>query len=439
MGGSRAVTLLGSYGLFAGLAFVVVARPEAGPYAFPAFAAALIWSDLRRDAESPVILAFLATVAAMILFARDADPGARAAIGAGAAGIWLTAAALSVHRSRQTADERALLLEQMTLQDSIRDDEREVKYYEGYQESVGSETRLRRDLSDAAKSLSGTMDAAEVQSRLISVLAARFPGARIAVIPGAGGDEPLLAASRKRRGPVLVKDARTEASVVPGARFRSGLAVPFKIMGHPAGFVALESDRPGAFGPDDVRAADLFATMAALSLENISLFESVHRQATHDALTQLFSHRAFQQRLQEEILRAGRSQTPLSLIMCDVDHFKRYNDSYGHQAGDHLLKTLAGVLASFARPVDFVARYGGEEFVVILPNFVRSEAVQLAERMRARVAAEPFVFQGQRTGATMSFGVASFPQDATTASQIVRSADERLYRAKEGGRDQVVG
>ena len=125
--------------------------------------------------------------------------------------------------------------------------------------------------------------------------------------------------------------------------------------------------------------------------------------------------------------------------MCDVDHFKSYNDRYGHQAGDHLLKTLAGILASFARPVDMVARYGGEEFTLILPNYVRSETVQLAERIRARVSDEPFVFQGLPTRATMSFGVASFPQDATTASQIVRCADERMYRAKHGGRNQVVG
>ena len=89
--------------------------------------------------------------------------------------------------------------------------------------------------------------------------------------------------------------------------------------------------------------------------------------------------------------------------------------------------------------MDFVARYGGEEFTLILPNYVRSEAVSLAERIRARVSDEPFVFQGLPTRATMSFGVASFPQDATTASQIVRCADERMYRAKHGGRNQVVG
>jgi diguanylate cyclase (GGDEF)-like protein len=405
---------------------------------FPAFSLPVLWSDIQRDGDSPAILCLLATVAGAIFIARAPDVAARLTVGCAMGGLWLLTAALSVHRSRQASDERQLLLEQMGLQDSIREVERDLKYYQSYEATVGSETRLRRDMADAAKSLSGTMDATEVQARLVTVLAERFPNARVEVLSAPGQDALLLAAQR-RRGPILVKDARSEQTLVPNAHFASGVAIPFKVMGHAAGFVKIESDQPGAFGPDDVKAADLFATMAALSLENISLYESVHRQATHDALTQLFSHRAFQQRLQEEVLRSGRSQTPLSLIMCDVDHFKSYNDRYGHQAGDHLLKTLAGVLASFARPVDMVARYGGEEFAVVLPNFVRSEALQLAERMRARVAEEPFVFQGAPTHATMSFGVASFPQDATTASQIVRSADEKLYRAKHSGRNQVIG
>ncbi len=438
MGDSRAATLLGSYGLFAGLGLLVISHPQYGPYVFPLFCVTLLWADLRRDAESPAILTFLVTIGGLIMGVRAPDMQSKAVIGAGVVGLWILAAALSAHRGRQVSDERALLLEQINLQDEIRDDERDLKYYRSYEETIGSETRLRRDMADAAKSLSGTMDSAEVLARLVAILSARFPAARIGVIPGAGTD-PLLNAAARRHGPVLVKDSREESQLVPGVTFASAVAVPFKVMGNPAGFVKLESDTTAAFTPDDVKAADLFATMAALSLENISLYESVHRQATHDSLTQLFSHRAFQQRLQEEVLRSGRSQTPFSLIMCDVDHFKSYNDSYGHQAGDHLLKTLSGILASFARPVDLVARYGGEEFAVILPNFVRTEAMQVAERMRARVAAEPFVFQGEPTHATMSFGVASFPQDATTASQIVRTADEKLYRAKHGGRNQVIG
>lgn len=437
MGDSRALTLFGSYGLFAGLTLLIVLRPELGAAAVPAYGLCLLWADLRRDAESTVVLMLLTTIAAAVLIARSHE-AERLQAGTGLAGLWILAAGLSAHRGRRLADERSVLLEQMGLQDEIRDDERDLKYYKSYEETAGSETRLRRDLADAAKSLSGTMDGREVQSRLVAILNARFPQARVEIAAGAGED-PLLLAAQKRRGPVLVKDARAEASVVPGARFASGVAIPLKVMRQAAGFLKIESDRPGAFGPDDVKAADLFATMAALSLENVRLYEGVSRQATHDALTQLYSHKAFQQRLQEEVLRSGRSQNPLSLIMCDVDHFKRYNDEYGHQAGDHLLRTVSAVLASFARPVDFAARYGGEEFALILPNFVRTEAMQVAENIRARVAAEAFVFQGKPTRATMSFGVASFPTDATTASQIVRVADERLYRAKKGGRNQVIG
>ncbi|MBI5247189.1 MAG: GGDEF domain-containing protein [Elusimicrobia bacterium] len=436
MGDSRAVTLLGSYGLFAGLVLLVVARPDLGSQAVPACGICLLWSDLRRDGESPIVLTFLATVVAAVLMARA--PENLPVLAAGLLGLWMLAGAQAAHRNRQFADERETLLEQMTLQDQIRDDERDLKYYRSYEETVGVDTRLRRDLSDAAKSLSGTMDGREVQTRLITILSERFPSARVTVVGGAGED-PLLLAAQRRRGPVLIKDARTEAQVVPGARFLSGVAIPMKVMRQAAGFVKLESDKPGAFGPDEVRTADLFATMAALSLENIRLYESVHRQATHDSLTQLHSHRAFQQRLQEEVLRSGRSQTPLALIMLDVDHFKQYNDKFGHQAGDQLLRTLASILSSFARPVDFAARYGGEEFALILPNFVRSEAISVAERIRARVAEEPFTFNGAPTRATMSLGVAAFPTDATTASQIVRVADERLYKAKHGGRNQVVG
>lgn len=438
MGDSRVVTLLGSYGLLALLGALAVLRPELAPSALACAGGALLWAHGRGDHESPLVLFLLAGLAGALLTATAASPAARLLAGAGLASTVLLSSALAAHRSRLAKDERAALLEQMDLQDAIRDDERDLKYYREYEATVGAETRLRRDMADSAKSLSGAMDAREVQARLSAILAARFPGARIEIVGGAGAD-PLLLLAAKRRGPVLVKDARAESALVPGARFAAGMAVPVKVMRQDAGFVKLESDKPGAFGPDDVKAADLFATMAALSLENIRLYESVHRQATHDALTQLHSHRSFQQRLQEEVLRAGRSQTPLSLIMCDVDHFKRYNDGFGHQAGDQLLRTLAALLASFARPVDMVARYGGEEFALILPNYVRSEAVSVAERIRQRVAAEPFVFQGKPTAATMSFGVASFPTDATQASQLVRAADERLYRAKHGGRNRVEG
>ncbi len=139
-----------------------------------------------------------------------------------------------------------------------------------------------------------------------------------------------------------------------------------------------------------------------------------------------------------EVLRAGRSQVPFSMFICDIDHFKRYNDNFGHQAGDLVLRTAASILVKSAREVDFIARYGGEEFAAILPAVSGSGAVQMAQGIRLAIGREPFIFEGNRTGVTMSFGVSGFPHDAITASQLVRAADERLYRAKEGGRNLVV-
>ena len=432
----RTLTLVGSDALFIALSLLLVRSPELAPALYPFYGLVFLWSDLRRENEVPIIFLFLVTAAGLFLGAR-APHAQQTALFFETAGMWALVWALARQRAAALQGERAATVEQLALESRMRDDERDLKYYRAYQESAGGQIRLRRDLAESAKSLGSTMDAQEVRARLTAILSARFPGARVEIAASPAGD-PLLEWTARRKAPVVVKDAGSDERF-SAAGWRSALAVPLRMNRQAAGFLRVTSDKPGAFGSEDAQAVDLFGTMAAMSLENIQFYEQVHLQATHDPLTQLHSHKAFQGRLQEELLRAGRSQTPLSLIMCDIDHFKRYNDGYGHQAGDHLLRTVAAILSSFARPVDFVARYGGEEFSIILPNFVRSEAVQLAERIRSRLASEPFVFQGQTTGATMSFGVASFPQDATTASQMVRSADERLYKAKHGGRNQVVG
>ncbi len=434
----RSVTLLGANLLFAAISLQLVLRPDLGAAVFPFYGLLALWTDLRRESELPLVFTFLATVAGGLLVLRAPEAAEKAALAVESAGLWGLYWGVSLYRGRDLADARATLTKRMALDAGIRDDERDLKYYRSYQESVGGQIRLRRDLAETARSLGRITESREVYHRLVEAISERFPDARVGVQAEAASD-PLVGLAAQRGIPVLVKDAAAQAWAGGSPAFASGVALPIKVMRQPAGFLKLESDRTGAFTPEDLRTVDLFATMAALSLENIQLYEHVHQAAVHDALTQLYSHRAFQQRLREELLRAGRSQSPLSLIMCDIDHFKTYNDSYGHQAGDQLLRSLSAIIASFARPVDFPARYGGEEFCLILPNFVRSEAVGLAERIRARVAAEPFVLAGRPTGATMSFGVSSFPTDATTASQIVRIADERLYKAKGNGRNQVVG
>ena len=437
----RSLALLGANLIFAAVSAGLMLLPGWESVLYPAYGLIFLWTDLRRDEEIHIIFVFLATAAALLLMTRDSTAAARAALAVEAFGIWTLSLGLGFHRGRLTAARGAGLAETEKLDLQIRDAERELKFYNTFETSAVAQIRLRRDLTQAAKSLGTTMDAEEVQRRLLRIVESRYKGSTVQVLPGQPAD-PLVEWSVKTRTPVLVRDMRLEDRFGPRAAappFRSALVVGLAVAQKPYGFVRLESPKTDAYNNDDLRTVDLFATLASMTLENIRLFEEAHQLATHDSLTQLVTQRTFLQKLKEELLRAGRSQMPTALVMADIDNFKVYNDTYGHQAGDELLRTVARLLSSHTRPVDTVARYGGEEFALILPNTVRDQALATAERARAAVANEPFVFQGRRTRVTMSFGVALFPTDATTQTQLVRVADERLYRSKDSGRNQVTG
>jgi diguanylate cyclase (GGDEF)-like protein/PAS domain S-box-containing protein len=191
------------------------------------------------------------------------------------------------------------------------------------------------------------------------------------------------------------------------------------------------------------------ATQAGIAIEQSQLYEQLkeanhelHRLATVDGLTQLANRRRFDQYLVQEWRRLARYQAPLSLIMCDVDFFKRYNDTYGHLAGDDCLKQVATAIScSLKRPADLAARYGGEEFAVILPYTDAVGALFLAEEIRARVSALqiPHSNSGVSSYVTMSLGVATaVPLPESAAEQLIAVADEALYCAKDRGRDRVI-
>lgn len=161
--------------------------------------------------------------------------------------------------------------------------------------------------------------------------------------------------------------------------------------------------------------------------------------AVTDGLTGLYNHRHFHERLALEVERGQRSGLPLSLLMIDVDHFKQFNDAFGHPAGDEVLRQLARVFGDARRANDVVARYGGEEFAVILVDTPKFTAAKVAERVRERVAAHDFADAAPRAGRlSVSIGVATFPDDCADAEALVRVADAALYAAKRAGRDRVV-
>ena len=161
--------------------------------------------------------------------------------------------------------------------------------------------------------------------------------------------------------------------------------------------------------------------------------------AATDGLTGLYNHRYLQDHLVLEVERSLRTGVPLGMLMIDVDHFRLYNNRFGHQTGDEVLRRVARLISDHRRVNDVVARYGGEEFALLLINADQRVAANIAERLRARVAAEPFPQTDQFPGGriTISVGVAACPSDSTTAAGLLAAADAALFRAKHGGRNQV--
>jgi diguanylate cyclase (GGDEF)-like protein len=158
--------------------------------------------------------------------------------------------------------------------------------------------------------------------------------------------------------------------------------------------------------------------------------EELRRIALTDALTSIYNHRYFWERLESEFSRAKRYGRPLSLIMCDIDDFKKYNDTYGHPRGDAILKDVAQCLEKNRRSMDSVARYGGEEFGIILPEVTHSQALEISRRHLQTTQ--------KTTGISLSFGVATFPEQAQSSTELVHTADQALLRAKAEGKAQVV-
>jgi diguanylate cyclase (GGDEF)-like protein len=161
-------------------------------------------------------------------------------------------------------------------------------------------------------------------------------------------------------------------------------------------------------------------------------------QVTRDPLTGLYNRRYLDTTLERELVRCRREGQPLSLMLIDIDHFKQTNDTYGHQAGDEVLKQLAALLTEQARAADVPCRFGGEEFLLLLPGMPQDVALERAEQWRRTFEATTFVFGEFRIHVTLSFGIATYPGHGTSAAALIRCADRALYRAKKEGRNRVV-
>lgn len=168
--------------------------------------------------------------------------------------------------------------------------------------------------------------------------------------------------------------------------------------------------------------------------EKRQAFEEQKRKAAQDVLTGLPNRQGYQDRLTDELARHHRYGSPLALVVCDIDHFKRINDTYGHLAGDKVLQLIARMLRKNIRDVDFVARYGGEEFVILMPETTAVDAHKAAEKLRIVIEQSPFNFRKERVSITMSFGISEF-QNKDSPEQVFERADKALYQSKHAGRN----
>jgi len=236
----------------------------------------------------------------------------------------------------------------------------------------------------------------------------------------------------------IVEDVAADARFAPhvdsatGFSTRTVLCVPLKSKGEVLGVIELLNKLGGgAFDGRDLQVVSILADYAAIAIENARLYQRAEELAITDDVTGIHNSRYFHQILERELNRARRYKRPLSLLFLDLDSFKAVNDTHGHQQGSKVLREVSWVLKSSIRSVDLIARYGGDEFIVILPDTDAATAARLGERLRATVAGTEFLVpEGLALRLTASFGVAAYPQHAQTKEDLIRVADEAMYRAK---------
>ena len=239
------------------------------------------------------------------------------------------------------------------------------------------------------------------------------------------------------RKPLFVRNVETDQAflAIKKKNIRAGtlMCVPLLAKDKLLGALNVSNSQPDSFSEKDFELFVNLANQAAIAIENARLY----RYAVTDEMTKLYNHRYFQQRLDEELQRADRYSNHVSLLLLDVDHFKSFNDTYGHPEGDRVLKAVARLVEKSVREVDIAARYGGEEFVIICPEKNGEGSLVPAERIRSAVESFDFRIDGKPVQITVSLGVACYPEQARSKAELIQKADYALYYSKGHGRNRA--
>lgn len=245
----------------------------------------------------------------------------------------------------------------------------------------------------------------------------------------------------QHRASLLVSDTNDDfrfQALGPETLVRSLMLSPMLSEGHTVGLLRAESPFPDIFSKDDLRLFTIISDLGGVAAENAHLYQCAQELAITDGLTGLYLRRFFNQRFEEELERYREHGTPFSLIILDLDHFKRINDRLGHLAGDQVLAQLGEALRAEARVADLICRFGGEEFALILPNTNLEGALVMAERIRSRIAQREFQVNNEPLKLTVSLGIGECPKNGQDMIELIRMTDEALYMAKRRGRNRII-
>lgn len=258
------------------------------------------------------------------------------------------------------------------------------------------------------------------------------------------GKDTLVGRTCRDGMPLLLHDARavtrSEAAYTATLAYRpipSLVVVPIVCEQRVIGAIVVEGPEPMSIGVEEARNVGLLAGVARAFLEKVWEIEEVSQRARTDALTGLANRRHFDEQLRRVIAETDRFGGTSSLILVDIDDFKAVNDTYGHEAGDAVLRQLGKILGDGVRAVDICARYGGEELVILLPQTSVGGASELAERLRVAIAERAVLFEGTPIRVTASFGIAGYPETVPHGDWLFPAADKALYHAKESGKNRV--
>jgi diguanylate cyclase (GGDEF)-like protein len=247
----------------------------------------------------------------------------------------------------------------------------------------------------------------------------------------------------RKKQPLIIQDIRKDYrfnyEVLKGKtrEFRSLISTPLISEDRAIGVIRLDAFNAEVFNSEDLRILNIIADLGAVAVENAHLYERTEELAVTDGLTGCYVQRYMKQLLTEEIKNTVEPKDKISFLMIDIDHFKKYNDNYGHIAGDIVLKTASRIFMKMAGARAIVARYGGEEFAIGLPGVSKKEATVLAEKIRKQVEERIFYLRREKTNVTISIGVASITERIKDVNGLIAEADKALYEAKESGRNKV--